>query len=223
MIAGLTVVFGAGMLAAFNPCGVAMLPSYVVHLIANKERRTLDGLWAGLLMTAGFLLVFLLAGVVSVMFAQVLGQAASWVAEMVGIAFIVLGTLMVLGKTVFFFHVGWNGNIQQGSLRSLFVYGVAYALGPLGCTLPLFSVLVLSSFHTHGLVQGLSDFVLYALGMGLIVTVISLASTISQQLVGKWVRAGARWMGQLSGLITVATGVYLVVYWLPHLGMFSKL
>lgn len=221
MNAGLAVVLGAGMMAAFNPCGVAMLPSYIVHLIAGRVRRVWDGLWAGLLMTAGFLMVFLLAGVVAVTFATVLGKAVAWIAEVVGVVFVLLGILMLFGGRGVSFHLGGDWNLQQGSTWSVFLYGIAYALGSIGCTLPLFSVLVLSSFHSQGIANGLSDFVVYALGMGFVVTVISLASTISQQLVGKWVRSGARWMGRFSALITLGTGVYLVIYWLPYVRLYA--
>lgn len=221
MNAGFAVVLGAGMMAAFNPCGVAMLPSYIVHLLAGRERRTWDGLWAGLLMTMGFLIVFILAGVIAVTFAAVLGKTVAWIAEMVGVAFILLGTLMLFGKRGVAIHVGGDWNLQQGSQWSVFLYGIAYALGSLGCTLPLFSVLVLSSFHSQGFAEGLSDFVLCALGMGFVVAIISLASTISQQLVGKWVRKGARWIGRFSALITLGTGVYLIIYWFPYVRLYT--
>ena len=223
MNTGLAVVLGAGMMAAFNPCGVAMLPSYIVYLIAGRERRAIDGLWAGLLMTAGFLLVFLLAGVVSILFAQILGQAVAWIAEAVGVVFVGVGILMLFGKSGLSFYIRGKWNVSQGNLWSVFVYGIAYALGSLGCTLPLFSILVLSSFQSQGVASGLSDFVLYALGMGFVVTAISLAAMISQQLTGRWVRAGARWMGRFGGLITLGTGLYLVVYWFSYIRLAGRL
>ena len=218
---GLAVVLAAGMMAAFNPCGVAMLPSYIVHLIAGRERRAWDGLWAGLLMTAGFLLVFTLAGAVSAAFAQIAGETAAWIAELVGMAVVVLGTMMLFGKRGVSFHIGWAWKSDGKGRRSVFLYGIAYALGSLGCTLPLFSVLVLSSFHSRGAWSGMVDFILYALGMGFVVTVISLASTISQQFVGRLVRAGARFMGRFNGMITLATGIYLMVYWFSYIRIYA--
>lgn len=204
-------------MAAFNPCGVAMLPSYILHLLGGKERKTMDGLWAGILMTVGFLLIFLVAGLFAVAFSVVLGKATAWIAFVVGILFVIVGVLMFFGKNVLGFHINPNLNMTQGNRMTFLFYGIAYALGSLGCTLPLFSVLVLSSFHSNGFASGMTDFVLYALGMGFIVTVISLASTISQQIAIQWVRKSARWMGKLSAVITLGTGIYLVVYWFPFL------
>lgn len=218
MTAGEAVVFGAGVMAAFNPCGVAMLPAYILRLLTGRERRIGDGLWAGLLMTGGFLLVFLLAGLLFLMFTHLLGQIVFWLAFAVGVGFIASGVLLLLGKRGISFHIGsrWQGKPGAGS--AIFAYGVAYALGSLGCTLPLFSVLVLSSFQARGWLGGITDFVLYALGMGAVVTLLSLASTVSQQIVGAWVRAGARFMGRFNGMITLGTGIYMVVYVWPYLG-----
>ena len=67
-MSGLPLVLTAGVLAAFNPCGVAMLPSYVVYLLGGEKRRSMDGLWAGLLMTLGFLMIFTVAGLASMAF-----------------------------------------------------------------------------------------------------------------------------------------------------------
>lgn len=211
-MSGLPLVWTAGILAAFNPCGVAMLPSYVVYLLGGEKRRPVDVLWAGLLMTAGFLLIFTLAGLLSMRFADVLGQAIAWIAFFVGVFFTFRGILLMFGKNLLAFHVGGSRALQKGSNVSFLLYGILYAFGSLGCTLPLFAVLVLSSFHAGGFARGLWDFVLYALGMGLVVTTISVGATLSQQVVMKWVRSGARWMGRLSGLITLTTGIYLVVY-----------
>ncbi len=217
------MVLAAGMMAAFNPCGVVMLPSYIVHLVGGRESRAHDGLFAGLLMTAGFLLVFIIVGVLSVAFAQAIGEAAAWTAEAVGLAFVVMGALMLAGRRGVSFHIGIQWELKEGANSSIFLYGIAYALGSLGCTLPLFSVLVLSSFRGGGIVAGLSDFAAYALGMGFVVTVISLASTISQQLMGRLVRAGARWMGRFGGAVALATGIYLMLYWFPYLRLYAGL
>ena len=216
-MSGLPLVLTAGVLAAFNPCGVAMLPSYVVYLLGGEKRRSMDGLWAGLLMTLGFLMIFTVAGLASMVFANVLGQAIAWIAFFVGIVFTVVGILMMFGKNLLAFHLGGNRELYKGSKVSFVLYGILYALGSLGCALPLFAILVLSSFHADGFGKGMWDFILYALGMGIVVTAISIGATLSQQVVMKWVRSGARWMGRLSGLITLATGIYLIAYWFPFL------
>lgn len=61
-------ILAAGMVAAFNPCGIALLPSYISYLIGGKTKvyslryATLKGLGLGGAMTTGFLTIFVLAG-----------------------------------------------------------------------------------------------------------------------------------------------------------------
>ena len=68
----LAFAFTAGMLATVNPCGWAMLPSFVAYYLGSRQTgydqqpfvtRLWDGLLLGLLVTAGFLLVFGGAGI----------------------------------------------------------------------------------------------------------------------------------------------------------------
>lgn len=212
-------LFGVGVMAAFNPCGVVMLPSFILQLLGGKKKSPIDGIIAGLFMTFGFLAVFLLAGLVFMGFSAWLGKSVSWIAFSIGMVFILTGGWMLLGKRGWTFHIGVHWEYQLEEKRAFFLYGIAYALGSLGCTLPLFSVLVLSAFTASGFITGLMHFIFYALGMGAVILLIALASTISQSLVVRVVRSGARWMGRLSALVMIATGIYLVLYWYPYLGM----
>ncbi|MCY0868974.1 MAG: hypothetical protein OWT27_00075 [Firmicutes bacterium] len=211
------LVFGAGMAAAFNPCGVAMLPAFVVRLIAGRTGRWRQGALAGFAMTLGFIAVFGMAGLIADAFAEEFGIAVPWIALAVGASFAGIGIWMVLGGRGFGFHLR-GPQVRGDGPVALFVYGVAYALGSLGCTLPLFSLLVLSSFARGGALGGMTDFLAYALGMGFIVTAIAVASMISQQLIRAWLRRASAWMGRFSAWLMLATGVYLVVYWLPYVG-----
>ena len=65
--------FSAGMFACVNPCGWAMLPSFVSYYLGSREEgyeqkplasRAYEGLYLGLLVTAGFLAIFGTAGIV---------------------------------------------------------------------------------------------------------------------------------------------------------------
>ncbi|KUO94580.1 cytochrome c biogenesis CcdA family protein [Ferroacidibacillus organovorans] len=214
---GSWIILGAGVMAAFNPCGVAMLPGYIVRLLGGQDHTLKDGLWAGGVMTLGFFSVFILGGIAAALFATLLGSITSWVAFFVGVSFAVVGVFMFFGKSPFNFHIRGPKVGPTRSNRTFFVYGIAYALGSLGCTFPLFSLLVLSSFASQGLMGGIADFMLYALGMGFVVTLLSLASTISQQLISTWVRKAASFMNRFSAIITLGTGVYLMIYWWPYL------
>ena len=65
MILPIGFAFGAGMIAAVNPCGFVMLPSYVaVYLLSEKDSpsgmtiRLIRALKVTISMTLGFVIVF---------------------------------------------------------------------------------------------------------------------------------------------------------------------
>lgn len=67
----LVFAFTAGIFATVNPCGWAMLPSFVSYYLGSQEEefeqrpweeRLIEGLILGGLVTMGFLLIFGLAG-----------------------------------------------------------------------------------------------------------------------------------------------------------------
>ena len=66
----LALPFARGMVAAFNPCGFAMLPAYLSYFLgledeeadAKTSRNVVRGVLVGLTLAAGFFFVFLLAG-----------------------------------------------------------------------------------------------------------------------------------------------------------------
>ena len=64
-IEALAFPFSVGMLAAFNPCGFAMLPTYIGYFIGTGDteqptrvRAITRGLWVGSILTLGFVAVF---------------------------------------------------------------------------------------------------------------------------------------------------------------------
>ena len=66
----LGLAFLTGMLATVNPCGFAMLPTYLAYFIgsgpgAGRKRPLLAGLQAGVALSAGFATVFVTAGLLA--------------------------------------------------------------------------------------------------------------------------------------------------------------
>ncbi|MCZ3385906.1 MAG: cytochrome c biogenesis protein CcdA, partial [Actinomycetia bacterium] len=76
----LLVALTAGMVAAFNPCGFALLPAYLVLFLgdqagARSTSSVLRALVVGVAVTAGFVAVFGLAGILIAGFAV---QVSAW-------------------------------------------------------------------------------------------------------------------------------------------------
>ncbi|MCY0902940.1 MAG: cytochrome c biogenesis protein CcdA, partial [Firmicutes bacterium] len=218
------IVLGAGMAAAFNPCGVAMLPSYVAYLAGQEAgsgtalgRQALRGIAVGLWMTLGFVSVFVILGLLVALAGRLLFAVLPWLSVLIGLLLVVVGGLLLAGRQLEIntsrFVGRINGHKAAGSGRAMYLYGVVYAVASLGCTLPVFLLLVAQSLVVGRPLEAIVNFLLFAAGMGLVVSAISAVSLTG----GVWLRGTLRWLTpwitRASAVLVIGAGLYLVVYW----------
>ena len=98
-------------------------------------------------------------------------------------------------------------------LSNPFVFGVAYTVGSLGCTLPVFLVVLGGSLAAEGILFSLGQFVSYALGMGSVIIVVSGGAALFRRAVFDRLRRLPPHIHRLSGKSVVGVGVCLVYYW----------
>jgi cytochrome c biogenesis protein CcdA len=222
--AALGLAFSAGALASVNPCGFALLPAMVSFYLGQADdgytarslwRRAGEGLALGALVTAGFLLVFVLAGVLVSAGAGSLARVFPWATVVVGAGLIVLGLWLYLGGSLSVRVPHLQPEQVAGSYRAMFVYGVAYALASLGCTLPIFLIAVGAALAA-GPVGSLVLFVAYSLGMGLVLTAVALGSALFRGIVARSLRRVLPYVQQVSALLLVVAGIYLLWTDLPR-------
>ena len=113
--------------------------------------------------------------------------------------------------------------MQQANPSNYFFYGVGYAFVSLGCTLPVFLMVVLTGFTTGEFLQGLFAFIAFALGMGMVVTLISVLSLFARNLVEKWIKRFIPFMKYIMAVFILSTGIYLLFYWLLGPGQLLKI
>lgn len=208
------IVFSAGAVAAFNPCGVALLPAFIVYLMGGQEAHWTKGIQAGIMMTLGFLSIFLPVGLLMSLFREVIGRYLSAAVTVMGLLLILAGIGMWLGRE---FRMTHSFAVKKGShpAWSFYLYGIAYAITSLGCTLPMFFLTVASALLAGDLAGGIIRFVAYALGMGLVVTAISVAAVVSRTLIQTVIQNVAPFLYRASSLLLVGSGVYLIVKFWP--------
>ncbi|WP_304459435.1 cytochrome c biogenesis CcdA family protein [Alicyclobacillus sendaiensis] len=221
----LGLVFVAGIAAAFNPCGVAMLPSYVSYLVGHSAsddtsywRSGVRGAVVGAWMTLGFLTVFVSVGLAISAVGEVLYQLVPWLSTGIGVLLVAMGILMLQGRTFEINTMKYTGNLgsrlRRGSGWSMFIYGILYAIASLGCALPVFLVLVSQSVIIGRLSEAILHFILYALGMGFVVVTLSVLAMISQAYVRTRLKKILPWVSKVSGMIMIAAGLYILDYWI---------
>ena len=98
------------------------------------------------------------------------------------------------------------------SVSALYGYGLTYAVASLSCTIGPFLAVISASLSGSGLLGGLAVFVAYALGMGLVVTVLSLAVALARVTAVTKLRRVLPHVSRLSGALLVAAGLYVAYY-----------
>ncbi len=217
--APLAYAFGVGMVATFNPCGFAMLPAYLSYFLGLEGRTDPDArgsvmraLAVGASMTAGFLVVFGLLGIVLEPLLDTIQDKLPWVTIVLGIGLVVLGVFMLAGRTFTMNLPKITRGTQSQELWSVFLFGVSYALVSLSCTIALFVSVVSTTFDSSNVVSGIAVFLAYGLGMGLVLTVLTLAIALARQGLVRRLKSVLPYVNRISGALLVLAGAYVAYY-----------
>jgi cytochrome c-type biogenesis protein len=216
--------FGSGLLAAVNPCGFVLLPTYLMYYLGLSGRPGESGAREGavaralvvsLSLSAGFMSVFLVVGSISRLFTDWINQNAKYVSLVIGLALVVLGVSMLFGYrlplTTPKLDVG--GRTKDRTVLSMFLFGVAYAVASIGCTIGPFSATVLGTIDTSGFAAGLVAIVLYGGAMSLLVTALTVSLAVAQGGLLKVLRRGMTYVEVGSAIVMILSGLYLAWYW----------
>ena len=217
----LLFAFTAGMLATVNPCGWAMLPSFVAYYLGSRQAgydeqpfvtRLWDGLLLGLLVTAGFLTVFGGVGIAISLGLRAIVQWVPFVALLVGLALTLLGVWLLAGKSLPISLPALNVDLQSRNPKTAFLFGIAYAVASLGCTLPVFLVVVGTSLTAAGVTSNAAMFFSYAAGMAVVLMAVSLSAALVKVAVTESLRALLPYMHRIGAVMLILAGLYLIWY-----------
>lgn len=215
--------FGAGMLASVNPCGFLMLPAYATYYVTTGERepehsvpaaRLVRAVQLGLLATLGFLAVFAPLGAVLSLGGRWLVRLFPYSSLVMGLVLVGLGVTLLLSRRRLALTASERVRLRRTkSPLGVFLFGVGYAVASLGCTLPVFLVVVGSALGTARVLSGLVQLLNYALGMGVVLTAVSVSAALAQTAITARLQRLAPAIERAGGLFLVAAGAYLVYYW----------
>jgi cytochrome c biogenesis protein CcdA len=213
--------FSAGMVASVNPCGFAMLPAYLSYFLGLEghadDRSTSARLARALVVsgavTLGFVVVFLgIGAIVNAGFQQVVDYM-KWASIVIGVGLVVLGIAVMAGYRLPITTPRLDKGGRSRSLGSMVLFGVSYAVASIGCTLPIFLGIVFGGIDRDGFFSATLSFVLYALGMGLVLTALTVSLALAEGGLLRFLRKAMRWVDRLAGLFLVIAGLYLIYYW----------
>lgn len=217
----LALALVAGAVAAVNPCGFALLPAYLAMLVTDTPAGSVAGtrgqvLRAGrfsLAMTAGFVAVFGTFGLVIARLSVSVERYLPLATLVIGVGLVALGAWVLRGG-----HVpgvrfaGRVGLAPRGTVGSQVLYGVAFAAASLSCTIAPFLAVTGAASRTGNAGGVLLTFVVYALGMGAVVTALAMAVALARGSLVHRLRSASRVVERISGVLLVVAGAYIAWY-----------
>lgn len=211
------LALAAGMLAALNPCGFALLPAYLSLLVTGDDdpgtgTAVLRAVRMTAAMTAGFASVFAVFGLTVIPVASSLQRYLPWFSVVVGLLLVAAGIWQLSGRSLAMPRVWRRSGPVTSSLGSMFGFGVAYALASLTCTIAPFLAVVVSAFRSDDIASGLVLFVLYAAGMGLVVGAAAIAVALAQGAVVTRARRFGAFAPTIAAVLLVLVGAYVAYY-----------
>ena len=221
--------YAVGAASAVNPCGFAMLPAYLGLYVSggnqDEDRRqpvrlVSRAVMVGLSVSVGFVALFGAVGLLLGFGSQaVVVSALPYIGLAVGVLLIGAGAYMATGGKIYTSlaqrAASRIGDPSQLNISGYVLFGVSYGLASLSCTLPLFlAVLGVGAGLSSGFLETLSQFLLYAAGMGSVIMVLTLGMAVARTVLIRWMRTALPYVGVVGAWLMVVAGTYIVFYWL---------
>ena len=214
--------FATGMAATVNPCGFALLPTYLTYYLgldetSEDERPSTATSIARALkvsgaMTAGFLVVFGTMGLLWGSLRSVLQPNLPFITIGIGTLVVVLGVAMLAGYEPTVGLPKLELSVGNRQLTSMFFYGISYAVASLSCTLPLFAGVLTSTLETSSPVAAGLVVATFGLGMGLLLAVLTMAVALGRTSIVRNMRRVLPWIQRISGGLLVIAGLFVAYY-----------
>jgi cytochrome c biogenesis protein CcdA len=184
------LAFAAGLVAALNPCGFAMLPVYLAYVVAEsgpgRTAAVARAVWATVVMTLGFVVVFAVFGSLTI-------ALASTIQPYLPVVTVVVGAGLI---------------------------GVAYAVASLSCTVGPFLAVTTAGVRSGSPTGAAAVYLAYAGGFALVVGTLAVGAAFTSSALADRLRGALPVIGRISGLLVLAVGLYVTYYGVYELRIF---
>ena len=201
--------FGAGLLSAASPCLLPLYPAFIAYLASNAkalEGRRGTGL-LGLLVLAGVLTTMVAAGIVLAVIAVPTSKLLAYATPLIDGLLIVLGVLLLAGRNPFERLPGMRVPLVADPYRQAYVYGLM--LGPIAlpCAGPFLVSLLGISLGMADAVGRIGTFLVFGLGFGLPLVLLSLLTGVRSREVVRWIVARHRLVEIVAGVLLISVAI----------------
>ena len=225
------LAFAAGLVAALNPCGFAMLPAYLALVVRGSD----DGGGAAIAvgravaataaMTLGFLAVFGTFGFFTVSLASTVQKYMPYVTVLIGIALVALGIWLLSGRSLTLSlpnqlsrSASWGPTSRLGSM---FGYGMGYAIASLSCTIGPFLAVTGAGVGGTSVLSRVWIYLAYAAGFALVVGALAVAVALAGSALVERMRRILPYVNRIGGAVLIVVGLYVGYYGFYEIRLFT--
>lgn len=221
------LAFAAGLVAALNPCGFAMLPGYLVLVVRGSGSAGLRSVGRALVATVGmalgFLTVFGVFGALTVSAATAVQHYLPYVTVLIGVVLVALGIWLLCGRELTVLIPKQLGAQRAPTVRlgSMYGYGLSYAIASLSCTVGPFLAVTAAGLRGGSILGGVSIYLAYVAGLTLVVGVLAVAAACASSALADRLRRILPFVNRAGGALLVVVGLYVGYYGLYEVRLFA--
>ena len=210
----LLATFGLGLAAAASPCLLPLYPAFLAYLTGaagaeagSGQARRVSG-FLGLAVLAGLITTMLIIGVVMVVISAPLSQLLGFAIPIIDGLLITLGVLLLAGINPFLKMPQAKVPGARGPLSQAYLYGMM--LGPIAlpCAGPFLIATLAISVGAVDAVAQMGTFVVFALGFGLPLVLLSVLARSRQDQVVRFLTRHHRAIEIVSGVLLIGAGIW---------------
>jgi cytochrome c biogenesis protein CcdA len=245
------LAFAAGLVAALNPCGFAMLPAYLLLVVrgqqpaeraltaqkSQKSRRrcTLGArpatgplgalgraLAATVGMALGFLTVFGLFGALTISAANTVQRYLPYATVVIGIVLVALGVWLLSGRDLTALTPRPVGPRWAPTARLGSMYSYGVSYAIASLSCTIGPFLAVTAAGFKGsAVTGVSIFLAYVAGLTLVVGVLAIAAASASSALADRLRRVVPFVNRIGGALLVLVGLYVGYYGVYEVRLFD--
>jgi cytochrome c biogenesis protein CcdA len=222
------LAFAAGLVAALNPCGFAMLPAYLALVVRDNSGSAATAVGRALAataaMTLGFLAVFGLFGVLTVSLASSVQRYLPYVTVVIGVALVSIGIWLLAGRELAILLPSCAADASpapSARLGSMFGYGIGYAIASLSCTVGPFLAVTGAGVGATSAASRALVYVAYATGFALVVGALAVAVALAGSAFVDRMRRILPYVNRIGGAVLVVVGLYVAYYGYYEVRLFN--
>lgn len=211
------LAFAAGLVAALNPCGFALLPAYLLLVVRGRQSSSPvsavgRALAATLGMALGFMTVFGVFGALTISAATTVQRYLPYVTVAIGVGLVVLGAWLLSGRELTGLAPVGPRWAPTARLGSFYGYGISYAIASLSCTIGPFLAVTGAALRNGSVLGSVMVYAAYIAGLTLVVGASAIAAASASSTLVDRMRTVLPFVNRISGVLLVFVGAYVSYY-----------